>query len=106
LGKAVPRKWLEEGKKISVTGAPTRWGQIGFRIESRLTRREVVAQIDFPQEFKATTQLRLRVPDNAVLKSVTLNGEHWAKFDSQTETITIPPGHMAHVAIIANYSAH
>ena len=39
LGKAVPRKWLEDGKTTAVSEAPTRWGRVGFSITSHLKRR-------------------------------------------------------------------
>src|SRR5262249_12956257 len=41
LGKAMPRTWLQEGKRISVSRASTRFGPFAFTISSHLARREV-----------------------------------------------------------------
>src|SRR6185312_8404195 len=30
LGKATPREWLEPGKHVAITGAPTRFGTVGY----------------------------------------------------------------------------
>ncbi|MBI3475300.1 MAG: hypothetical protein HY010_06185 [Acidobacteria bacterium] len=104
LGKAIPRQWFEDGKKISVSGAPTRWGKIGLSMESHLKQGEIVATIDLPKnQFGATTKLRLRTPGQRQLKSVTLNGKTWTEFDPAQESITIPAGSTGVVKIVARY---
>jgi hypothetical protein len=103
LGKGIPRKWLQDGKKISVATAPTRWGRVDFTIASHLASGEIRAQLNLPQNFVALTKVRLRAPNNAALKSATLNGKPWSNFDASTETITIPPGLSGNVNIVAKY---
>lgn len=103
LGKGVPRKWLEEGKKISVKNAPTRFGRLSFAVVSHLSSGVIQAHLKLPRGIRATSKLRLRVPGNAVLKSVTLNGKPWTKFDISSETITIPPGMGGRLSITARY---
>jgi hypothetical protein len=103
LGKAVPRKWLEDGKTTAVAGAPTRWGRVGYSIESHIKQGTITAKIDLPSSFAAVTNLRLRAPDNAKIKSVALNGKPWTQFNAQEETITIPAGMSGAVNLIAKY---
>jgi len=103
LGKAVPRKWFEDGKKISVAGAPTRWGRVGFSTESHMSERRIAATVDLPASFPATTKLRLRAPGGRQLRSVFFNGKAWSQFDATEETITIPPGTSSPVKIVAEY---
>jgi len=103
LGKGIPRKWLQDGKKISVAAAPTRWGRVDFTIASHLASGKIRAQLNVPQNFVALTKVRLRAPNNAALKSVTLNGKPWSNFDASTETITIPNGVSGNVNIVARY---
>jgi hypothetical protein len=59
--------------------------------------------VQLPRAIGATSKLRLRVPGNAVLKSVTLNGEPWTNFDVSDETITIPAGIGGSLSITARY---
>jgi hypothetical protein len=103
LGKAVPRSWLQDGKTITVERAPTRWGRLGFSIVSHLASGSVAAQLNLPQGFAATTKLRLRAPNNVLLKSVTVNEKPWNNFDAQSETITIPPGTTGSLRVVAHY---
>ncbi len=103
LGKGTPRKWLQDGEKISVVDAPTRWGRLGFTISSHLASGEIQAQLNLPQNFTATTKLRLRVPNNAALKSITVNGRSWGSFDVSHETITISPDVGRSVSVVAKY---
>jgi len=103
LGKGIPRKWLEDGKTTSVADAPTRWGRVGFSIVSHLQAGSVNAKIELPASFAAVTNLRLRAPGNAKIKSVTLNGQPWTQFNPSEETITIPAGMGGTVNLVAKY---
>jgi hypothetical protein len=104
LAKATPRKWLENGKTTSVSAAPTRWGRVGYSVVSKLDEGTVTARVDFPAGgFAAATRLRLRVPGERKLESVTLNGKAWTKFDAAEETIAIPAGSAGTVRLVARF---
>ena len=103
LGKGAPREWLQNGKSISVTHAPTRWGRIDYSIRSKIDSGQITAEINLPPHFAATTKLRLRAPGTAQLRSVTLNGKTWTNLDRQLETITIPKDFGPRILIIARY---
>jgi hypothetical protein len=103
LGKAVPRKWLEDGKNMSVAQAPTRWGRVGYSIASHLTQGNIVATVELPATFAATTKVRLRAPQDKKMKSVTLNGKPWTQFDAGDESITIPAGTTGKIRLVAQY---
>jgi hypothetical protein len=104
LGKAVPRRWLEDGKTTAVSAAPTKWGRVGFSMVSHVKTGSIAAQIEFPNSgFAAATNLRLRTPGAAKMKSVTLNGKPWMQFDSENEIITIPPGMSGTLKLVAQY---
>jgi hypothetical protein len=62
-----------------------------------------VASVDLPASFPAVTKLRLRAPQDAKIKSVTLNGKSWTQFDAASETITIPAGTAGTVHLVAKY---
>jgi hypothetical protein len=103
LGKAIPREWLANGQTVAVREAPTRWGRIGFDIKSQIDSKQITANIKLPADFAATTVLRLRAPDHAILKSVTLNGRSWSNFDPEAETITIPASTSSSITVLAQY---
>jgi hypothetical protein len=92
LAKGTPRSWLEEGKKISVTGAPTRWGRVSFTLTSQVNQGKVEGQVVLPASFAGTVKLRLRLPEGRRIQSATVNGRPAAKFDPEEETVTLPPG--------------
>ncbi len=92
LAKGTPRSWMENGKRISVKNAPTRWGRVSFTVTSKVELGKVEGQIELPASFPATVQLRLRLPAGRRIESVMVNGRPWTKFDSQLENITLPPG--------------
>lgn len=59
--------------------------------------------ISLPPGFTATTVLRLRAPDHAVLKSIALNGTPWTAFDPKAETISIPANAGHSLTVLAQY---
>ena len=103
LDKATPRAWLEDGKTISITAAPTRWGRVGYTITSHLAQRTVTVTLHLGKPFPATTKVRLRTPGSLPLKSVILNGKPWEQFNADQETITIPPAMGGTVEMLARY---
>jgi len=59
-----PRRWLEDGKAIKVERAPTAFGPVSLRIQSRLNQGEVVCEVDMPGRNPARrTLMRLRLPE-------------------------------------------
>ncbi len=49
---ATPRRWLEDGRTIRVERAPTAFGPLSMYVQSKLSRGEVLAEIDFPTGWK------------------------------------------------------
>ena len=61
---ATPKRWLEDGKTIIVERAPTAFGPVSVRVQSRLAQGELLADLDLPDPQPAQpTLLRIRVPD-------------------------------------------
>ena len=102
FGKSMPERWLEDGQKVSISGAPTRFGRVSFTTTSHLADNKIEATVNLPPDFTATAKLRLRVPDERKLLSVTLNGRPWNNFTSQG-VITIPPSPTRHVTLTTHY---
>ncbi len=91
LAKATPRKWLEDGKTIAVSNAPTRWGKVSYTFHSELHARKIIAKISLPTMPKsALVKLRLRVPEGQKIRSVTAGDKPWEQFNINEETVTVP----------------
>ncbi len=90
LARATPRAWLEQGKKISVRNAPTRFGTATYQIVSDVEHGKIAATIEMPSRNPPKSLLlRFRHPKALPMKSVTVNGSSWADFDPLTESICI-----------------
>ena len=86
---ATPKRWLEDGKVINVEHAPTAFGQVSLRLESKLSAGEVVAEVDLPHRDKPKqTLLRVRVPDNWRVKSADADGKNLTVDDKGTVDIS------------------
>lgn len=103
LGKGLPRDWLEDGKTTSISGAPTRWGKVGFTVVSHLQSDSIAVTLALPAHFAATTVVQLRAPVGRTMKSVTVNSKPWKEFDPKDETITIPAGYSGAVDVAVSY---
>ena len=58
-----PKRWLEDGKSITVERAPTAFGPLSLKVDSYLSKGEVIAEIQLPERNRPQkTQLRIRVP--------------------------------------------
>ena len=104
LAKATPRVWLEQGKTIAVTDAPTRFGNVGYELHSDIDHGKISALLHLPEGYRAATKVRLRVPDGKVLRTVTLNGAPWTDFSPEQEVVNIPSGRQGKISVEASYS--
>jgi hypothetical protein len=93
LAFASPRRWLLDGKKFEVQNAPTAWGKISFKMESRLSHGEVLAEVNLPQNHHPKKiQLRARVPDGWKVVSASMEGQELKADESGTVDLTEKKG--------------
>jgi len=104
LGLAAPRAWLEDGKQIDVSNAPTYFGPVSFHVSSRAASHRITATAELTSRAKPRALLvRLRHPSDKPIKSVTVNGKSWSDFDPQKEWIRIPDPEPKQYTIEAGY---
>ncbi len=61
---ATPKRWMEDGKTITVERAPTAFGIVSVKARSNLNQGNVVVVVDMPnRNTPKQTLLRIRVPD-------------------------------------------
>ncbi len=89
LAFATPRAWLKDGQKISVSKAPTTFGEVSYTIESKLKSGSIEASIELPQRSQPKkTLLRFRLPDGKKLASATA-GDKKLQISNDGETIDL-----------------
>jgi len=90
VARATPRSWLEQGKTISVRGAPTHFGTLAYEIVSDVDNGRINAVLEMPSR-KAPKEvlLRLRHPKAAPIRSVAINGKEWKDFDAARELVRL-----------------
>jgi hypothetical protein len=104
LAKGMPRAWLEDGRTIAVSRAPTPWGRLSFSLQSHLQAGTVEGSLELPSVPPAArVKLRLRVPEGHRIRSVTANGKPWTQFDAEEESVTIPVGSKRPLALTISY---
>jgi len=90
LARATPRAWLEQGKSIAVKNAPTHFGTLAYEIVSDVDHGTITAAIEIPSRNPPTSVIvRFRHPLSAPIKSVTVNGQPWTRFNQDKETIEL-----------------
>jgi hypothetical protein len=93
IGQAIPRPWLESGKKIDLQNAPTSFGPVSFTIESRVDRRQIAVNLAAPaRETPRAIILRLRHPNGEAIKGVTVDGKPIDSFKDDMVTLASPKG--------------
>jgi hypothetical protein len=86
---ATPKRWLEDSKEIKVERAPTAFGPISLRVQSRLAHGELLAELDLPaRNTPKQTLLRLRLPDGWRLTSAKAGDQSLPLDDRGTADIT------------------
>jgi hypothetical protein len=91
LAAGTARSWLEQDKSVGITGAPTHFGKVSYRITSEIGKQLLRAEVTPPaRKAPSAIILHLRHPDRAALKSVKVNGKPWTDFDPTRETVRLP----------------
>jgi hypothetical protein len=72
---ATPRRWLADGSKISVEGAPTQFGRTSLAMESHLNDGYVEMKFTSPPLPAKKILLRAPVPDGWRVIGVEMNGQ-------------------------------
>lgn len=84
LGGA-PRKWLEQGKRISVRGIATYFGPISFTVESNADKGEIRARYELPSG-RGPGKLVFRLPHPAGMRALKCEG---GRYCAATESVVV-----------------
>jgi len=104
LFAATPRKWLEDGNTIEIERAPTYFGKLSVRLESRADRGRITADVRLPGPHRPRALVvRFRHAKGLPMQSVRVNGHAWTQFDARQETVRIDDPAAERYAIEAAY---
>jgi hypothetical protein len=89
LMAGTPRGWLADGEKIEVRRAPSYFGEVNYRTQSRVASGQIAVEIEPTPWQQPKVVIHVRPPTNfGKIKSVNLNGEDWKDFDG--DSVTLP----------------
>jgi hypothetical protein len=104
LAQATPRKWLEDGQKIDVQRAPTYFGPVSLRIESRVRAGKILTAIEFLGTNRPQSLLiRFRHPEEKQMHSVAVDGQDWKDFDAGKEWVRIQNPRHNRYSVVVDY---
>ncbi len=90
LGLGVPRRWMEDGKRVKVERAATFFGALDMEIKSQVNSGAIAARVKLTKNEKPSSiWLRLRHPEGRQIKSATVNGRP-AKINTVRQLIELP----------------
>jgi hypothetical protein len=88
LAYSTPRAWLETGKRIAVTSAPTSFGPLSYSLAR--SSATVRISVDVPSRTQPRTlSIRLRLPQGDRLGRVELGGHRYGRVIATTGTIDL-----------------
>ena len=103
LGRAIPRDWIASGKPIGIENAPTRYGRVTYRLETR-ENGVLAATVSLPQTGASPKELHVafRIPRGKRLSGVTVNDKPGTLSGAGGETTVITPKGQRKFEVIAH----
>jgi len=90
LGMMMPREWLEDGNRVSISRAATYFGEMGYEIRSEAKNGRISMVLDPPtRNAPDAVNIRFRHPRGSPMKKVFVNGKEWTDFSPEKELINI-----------------
>lgn len=91
LGLAIPRYWLRPGQKVAIERAPTYYGVMSMVIRSEVDNGRIEVELSPPQRNPPhRIYLRLRHPEEKIMRKVERNGQEHKDIDPMREWIVLP----------------
>jgi len=105
FGKGLARSWVISGKPVTIEKAPTRWGRVSFHLTAQPEKKRVHAVAELaaagsPKEI----QVKLRMPKDIRLTSVTVNGRTASLAGLHNDTVVIPTGRERQFEVVGEWS--
>jgi hypothetical protein len=93
LAPFVTNNWLKDGMTVVVRNAPTRFGNVSYKITSHVANGFIEATIEPPSRaLPEQIVMRLRHPDAKPIQAVFVNATSHSQFNATKECVRIKPG--------------
>jgi hypothetical protein len=103
LGRAIPREWFTQDETLEAQRVVTRFGQVSVAYHPHLKDHKIEATADLSLwRAPKQTLLRIRHPEKLPIKSVTMNGKAYKRFDAAKGDIDLT-GLAGHISVEASY---
>lgn len=90
LMPAVPRKWLKDGKQISVRNAATYFGPLSFEVESKVSDGFIRMKLNPPtRKTPKLIQIFFRHPEEFEIERVEVDGRDWTNYSREEGLVNI-----------------
>jgi hypothetical protein len=101
-GRAIPRDWVATGRPIAIEKAPTRYGLVSYRLESRDSSM-LAATVSLAPNGRLPKQLYVsfRAPAGKSVAGVTVNGKPGTLGGIHHDAAVIAPGGARHFEVVA-----
>jgi hypothetical protein len=104
LGRAIPRYWLAQGKKIGIERDASYFGPLSWNMTSDADNGQIRATVTPPtRNHPANIFVRFRHPAGKPMQSVTVNGKPWDRFDAKKEWVVLPGDAEGAQEIVVHY---
>ena len=87
LLKAIPRRWLEDGKSVALDRVASYFGPLSFKVESEVKHGRITARVECRSD-RAPRRVTIRLPHPDGRRPVAVEG---GDYDAPTETVRIAP---------------
>ena len=105
FAKGVPRTWLASGEAVRISQAPTRWGKVSLNLIAKPAAKSVIATVELAHPGKPKEiQVKLRVPREMPLRSVTVNGRPATLGGRHNDTVSIANRAGKHFEIVGQWN--
>jgi hypothetical protein len=103
FGRAIPRDWIATGKPIAIERAPTRYGRVSYKLETR-GDGTLAATVSLPSTGRLPKELHVtfRASAGKTIASVTVNGKAGTLGGMHRDAAVIAPKGSRHFEVIAN----
>jgi hypothetical protein len=96
---------VASGKPIAILGAPTRWGRVDYRLETR-GANTLATVVDLPAKGASPKELHVtfRIPAGRNLTGATVNGRPATFTGPHNDAVVITPGADRHFEVVTQLS--
>ena len=88
LLRVIPRRWMEEGQEIELTGVQSYFGTLDVKVASHVREGRINAVVKCNDNARKPACVKIRLPHPEEKQPLKVTG---GDYDPKTETVTLSP---------------